>query len=146
MRTKAHPMRMTRWTLVAALLGIIASSSFAQTITASPEQRRAIEAQIAFFQSESDAIRKASGFGRGPDVDDCALQAEVLTVTYICPAPTGTRDRVKSALVARGWAPAPVPTSNPWYALYAFRKGNTQAFFVCAPGRDGCLLELQQRN
>ena len=145
MPTVSHLDRIARSTLIATLVGI-ATHSFAQVITASPQQRRAIEAQMAFFHVESDAIRVAAGFGRGPDVEDCVLQGAVATSSYICPAPSDSRERVKSVLVAREWTPTTVPTSNPWYALYAFRKGNTLAFFVCAPGQKSCLLELQQPN
>jgi len=141
----SHLVLMTRSAFIAMLVGI-AAHSFAQEITASPEQRRAIEAQMTFFQVESDAIRVAAGFGRGSDVDDCVLQGAVAALSYLCPAPSDSRDRVKSALIAREWIPTTIPTSDPWYALYAFRKGASLAFFVCAPGRKSCLLELQQRN
>jgi len=67
-------------------------------------------------------------------------------VTYSCPAPADSRERVKEAFAARGWIPAAIPSRDPWYALDAFSKDANLAFFVCAPGQKGCLLELRQQN
>lgn len=130
---------------VATAIGIAASAS-AQEITATPAERQAIEAQVSFFRIESDALRAAGGFAREANAEDCVLQATIDNVTYACPAPSDSRDRLKAALAARGWIPTTIPKRDPWYALDAFSKDATLAFFVCAPGRKSCLLELRQQN
>jgi len=123
-----------------------ADSAPAQRITATAAERQAIEAQISFFRSESDALRAAGGFARGSDVEDCLLQATIDSVTYACPAPSESRDQLKAAFAARGWIMTTIPKRDPWYALDAFSKEASLAFFVCAPGRKSCLLELRQQN
>lgn len=132
--------------LPAAIFLFVAAGAAAQDIVATPAERQAIEAQVSLFRLESDALRAAAGFARDPGTEDCVLQGAVSAVTYSCPAPTDSRERVKAAFLARGWVPASIPRRDPWYALDAFSKDVTLAYFVCAPGRKTCLLELRQEN
>lgn len=86
--------------LAAAALLFVAAGAAGQEIVASPTQRQAIEAQVSFFRLETDALRVAAGFARDPGAEDCILQGSIASTTYICPAPTDSRERVKAALEA----------------------------------------------
>ena len=145
MRATRCPTWMARCAVIVSLIASIGHAS-AQNIVATPEQRLAIEAQINFFRTESDAVLTAAGVARTADAEDCILQATIQSTTYVCPVPPDARDRIKSALAARQWTSATVPTRDPWYALDAFSKGASFAYFVCAPRVNGCLFEIQQPN
>ncbi len=89
--------------LPAANFFFVAAGAAAWGIVAKPAERKAIEAQVSFFRLESDALRAAAGLAGDPSTEDCVLQGAASAVTYVCPAPTDSRERVKAALVERGW-------------------------------------------
>lgn len=149
--------KVTHW-VSAAVIVVASTQVMAQDVTPhalSKEEIEAIvakerahvpemEAELKFFRDESDAVRAAAGDARAPAVEDCALQVTIVATSYVCPARALARNPFKTALLSRGWIAMPAPTQDSPYAVDAFRKGITLAYFVCAPGRKDCVLELKR--